>query len=241
MSTIVFRDATIWLAEFDVSGDHREMSLELAADEKDETAFGDSTHIRASGTLKVVTFGASGFWEGGDGNIDDTLFDNIGAANKMLTCSADGGSDGETAYSFLSQLGEYVPGTEVGEVLPFTLSAGTMSNCVQGTILHPKTSRTSSSTGTARNLGAVGATQSLYAGLHVFSASGTLDVTIESDAADDFSGGETTRVTFAQATAATSEWATPVSGPITDTWFRINYTIGGGTPDFTFTVWAGIL
>jgi hypothetical protein len=31
-----------------------------------------------------------------------------------------------------------------------------------------------------------------------------------------------------------------VSGPITDDWFRVSYTISGTTPSFLFAVTAGI-
>jgi len=70
-------------------------------------------------------------------------------------------------------------------------------------------------------------------------AAPTLDVIVESD---DNSGFTTavTRGTFAQATAATSEWLTPVAGAITDDWWRIGYTLGGTITSATFAVFIGI-
>ena len=68
----------------------------------------------------------------------------------------------------------------------------------------------------------------------------TLDVTIESDATNSFSGGETTRGTFSQISAITSQWLTPVAGAITDTWWRIRYVIAGSSPSYEFIATIGI-
>jgi hypothetical protein len=42
-----------------------------------------------------------------------------------------------------------------------------------------------------------------------------------------------------QATGATSQWL-PLSGAITDDWWRITATVGGTTPSFRFAVILGI-
>jgi hypothetical protein len=110
-------------------------------------------------------------------------------------------------------------------------------------LLHEgSTARTVTGNGTARQLGLVGATQKLYASLHVVDASvaDTLDVKIQSDDASGM-GTPTDRITFTQATAVGAQYATPVSGPIaTDTWWRVSYTIGGTSPSFKFAVVVGI-
>jgi hypothetical protein len=82
----------------------------------------------------------------------------------------------------------------------------------------------------------------VYGLLHVFSATpgpDTLDVVVQSDSANTFLS-PTDVITFAQKTAAGHEWK-EAAGPITDTWWRISYTIGGGSPSFTFAVAIGIL
>ncbi len=103
-------------------------------------------------------------------------------------------------------------------------------------------SRTSSSSGTGRQIGAVSSTQTLYAALHVISASGTsptLDVKVQSDDNSGFTSA-TDRITFTQATDVTSEWGS-VGGAITDDYWRITYTVGGTSPSFAFAVTAGIV
>jgi hypothetical protein len=117
---------------------------------------------------------------------------------------------------------------------------------VRGTLLHPSNvSRTSTSTGTGRQLGAVVAGKSMYAALHVISASGTnptLAVILQSDDNAGFTTA-TSRITFSTATASANRaQLSSVAGAITDDYWRISYTIGGtSTPTFAFAVTAGIL
>ncbi len=89
--------------------------------------------------------------------------------------------------------------------------------------------------------------QKLYAFLHVTATSGegdqTLDVVIKSDSASDHSVSPATRVTFTQVTTSVgAQFATPVSGAISDDYWRAEWTIGGtGSPSFTFLVGMGIM
>ena len=63
----------------------------------------------------------------------------------------------------------------------------------------------------------------------------TLDVKLQSDV-DGF-GSPADQITFSQAIAIGSQWGTPASGAVTDTYYRLNYTIGGtDTPTFSFIV-----
>jgi hypothetical protein len=83
----------------------------------------------------------------------------------------------------------------------------------------------------------------MYAGLHVtgVNGTGTLDVTVESDAADDFTGSESTRITFDQVTSSVGGQWKSVSGTITDDWWRVVATLGGASPDFDFVAALAIL
>ena len=139
---------------------------------------------------------------------------------------------------FPALLAEYSPGAAVGELFAFNISAGGCDLLARGTVLENAV-KTATANGTARNLGAVGAAQKLYAGMHVLAVSGTnptLDMIIQSDDAEGFLSSAN-RITFAQKTAIGSQWATPVAGAITDTWWRCAYTIGGtDNPSFTVVV-----
>ena len=114
---------------------------------------------------------------------------------------------------------------------------------VRGTIAHPPgTARTASGTGTGLQLGAVPAGRRLYAALHVLSVAGTtpsITVTVESDDANTFASA-TTRLTFDAATAAGGQVLRTTGDAITDTWFRVTWTISGTSPSFLFVVALGI-
>lgn len=93
-------------------------------------------------------------------------------------------------------------------------------------------------TGTSVQLGAVSASQRLWAALYVTGAVGTnLAVTIESDNATGFPSAATA-ITFSTVSAAGWQF-TSVAGPITDDWFRMKSTVGSST--FTYAVVMGIL
>jgi hypothetical protein len=97
--------------------------------------------------------------------------------------------------------------------------------------------------GSSIQLGAVSATQKVYAALHVFGVTGApsgIVVKVRSDADNAWPAGATDRLTSASFTAPTSEWL-ELAGPITDTYWRVEYTITGGTaPTFTAAVAVGI-
>lgn len=179
------------------------------------------------------------------GSVDDTLFNLLGDADiphSICTLSA----DGSTAYLFRGIPLSYTPTeSEVGELAMAKLSGQSSSGgIVRGTLIHPgSASRTSSSTGTGRQLGAVVAGKSLYAALHVLSVAGTstptLTVKVQSDDNGSFTSA-TDRITYTGATAVGSQWSS-VAGAITDDYWRISYTISGTNPVFAFAVTAGIL
>ena len=241
MGEHVLNDAALYFDGFDFTGKSNAVALEYGVELQDITTFADSSRRRLAG-LKTVRVSHAGNWEGGDGNIDDALFARIGIADKPLSIVPAGATEGNRAFSFLSALGEYTPAGAIGDVFAFQVTGeASGADLVAGTLMH-NAARTATGNGTARQLGAVSATQKLYATLHVLAASGsspTLDVTVERDDAEGFLSA-LTPITFAQATAIGSEWATPIAGAITDDWWRIAWTIGGVSPSFTFIVVVSI-
>lgn len=237
MSTQVIQNAKLWMGGYDLTGRMNALALNYSADMVEETVLGDDTHIMKGG-LKVATMAHEGYFSGGDGDVDDVLFDNMAAANLPVSIGPTTGADGELAYMLESVLSEYTPGASVGEMLAFSVSAESSSvGLVRGTVMHNAT-RAASGNGTARQLGAVAAGESMFAALHVISGTGTLDVVVQSD---DNSGmtSPTSQITFAQATGVGAQWSSK-AGAVTDDWWRINYTIGGGSPSFQFIVVLGI-
>ncbi|MFQ5502960.1 MAG: hypothetical protein ACE5EQ_11785 [Phycisphaerae bacterium] len=231
--------------EFDLSGDHNQTAWSLTTDTVEFTAYGAGSpkpRIYKPG-LSDLTFSMAGYWDAASGGDepDNVYFGNI-AAQGVLTFSAEGGDDGETAYSMRSVEASYNPREgSVGEAHSFNVDGKAKGQWLGGTIMHNAT-RTASGNGTARQLGSVAAGEYVYAALHVVTVSGTaptLDVKVQSDSASGFAS-PTDQITFTQATAGTSEWGTRVAGAITDDWWRVNYTIAGSSPSFLFIVTIGI-
>lgn len=238
MTTLILKNPLVALGDLDVSGDLNQVTLEYSLDEVEDTRFGMNTHAVAPGTLATVNGSMSGRWEGGDGNVDDRLFDNLGTVgNFSLTPTR---NDGDTAYLMQSVRMNYQPSAAVGERFTFEASLNARGDLIRGHLLHDA-QVTSSGTGTAVDVGTVASDETLYAALHVVSASGTsptLDVKIESDDASGFAS-PVDRITFTQAAGRTSEWKT-LGGALGDNFYRVNFTVGGTNPDFTFIVTTGV-
>lgn len=225
-------NGSFWLDGFAIRSAMNAANIEIGSEGQDDTAFGDTTRSMKPG-LKTATAGIEGYYEAGTDLIDDTLFNQLGVSGKPFAASQDG-QDGDIAYMMQTRIATYSPAGAVGEILRFTSSIEAEDEIVRGTIMVAG-SKSASGNGVARQLGAVSATQKLYAALHVVSGTGTLDVTVDSDDNSGFTSG-VTRITFGQKTGRSSEWATPVAGAITDDWWRIGYTIATGPFDFIVVV-----
>jgi hypothetical protein len=241
LAIFILKDCNLFVAEFDLTADTSQTRVEHSAAELDHTTMGNSSRKRLAG-IEDVSVAHEGFVEHGTGLVEDALFGRVAAANAALTMiPANSGAIGDRAY--LTEAGHFTfsPGASVGEVYAFSAEARGSERLVRGEILQNKTARTVTFTATGRQLGAVSATQRLYAALHVFTVSGTtptLDVIIESDNAVGFPS-PATQITLAQKTAKGSEFKS-VAGAITDDWFRVKGTIAGTTPSFTLAVAVGV-
>lgn len=241
MGTQVLKDCKIYLAKYDLSGDHNEIEIKASKDKQKDTAFGDDADTFVPGLEKAEVSGG-GYWQGGTDAVDDVLWSKMGSNDEVLTVGLIAGLDGEVARIIKALETSYEPGASVGEMFAFGLAA-VGNKMVAATIMtDASAAKTATGNGTARNLGAVSATQKIYAALHVIAASGTtptLNMTVESDDAQGFAS-PVTRLTFTQATAKTAEWK-EAAGAITDTWWRAKWTIGGTTPSFTAICAVGII
>lgn len=241
MATQILRDATIWLHDVAVHEIGNSVELALGLEPQDCTVFGDGAR-KYKGGLFTAELSA-------DGHADMTGYDgllntNFRARSAVVASVSANSDDNSVAYTFEALHDELVPlSGSVGDMAAVSVSATTRNQygAIRGNILLPSAARTATGVGTARELGAVSSTQRVFAALHVVAASGTtptLDVVVQSD---DNSGmtTPTTRLTFAQATATTSQFQS-AAGAITDTWWRVSYTIAGTSPSFSFVVIVGI-
>jgi hypothetical protein len=224
MSSLVLNDARILVAGHDFSGQSNAVALEYAAEMLDETTFGNTTRINRGGLRSVVASVAGNWDASATTSVDPASFARIGTADLPVSIVPQGATVGNLAYLMRTIAAKYETGTEVGNLLPFSLSLEGSGGqpLVRGKLLHTG-SATGNVTGTAFELGDVAATEYIYGALHVFSGTGSFVVKLQSDTVATFDDEPTDRITFstvATGTPVASEWAR-LAGAITHTWWRI--------------------
>ena len=216
----------------------------LSVVELDTTTLCDTWEKRFGG-LKSASWTADVLQDFDTDQVDQLLgMTTLGGAFPISVPPA-GATAGSVAFTFNARQFSYSPlQASAGELAMATIAgAGEGSPVVRGTLMNaPATAITATGTTAGQQLGAVSASQRLYAALHVLSASGTsptMDVVIQSDDNGSFTSA-TTRITMTQATGITSQWSS-VAGSITDDYWRASITIGGSdTPTFTYALVLGI-
>lgn len=243
MAIVTLIDARLYMAEFNLSGDHNTIALDLGVNEGENTVFGN-TATSVKGTQHFINLTGQGFVTTGDNAVHDVLSAKIDTANVPVTVAPNGVTEGVYAETFLARTMRYNPFDvgDVGEHLAFKFDAkGQGVQPVQGTIVGSG-SKTSTGNSAEFGLGTVLSTDTIYAALHVLSVSGTnptLAFVIESDATGF--GSATTALTFAQKTAVGSEWISDSTATTSDDFWRGQWTIGGtDTPTFNIVVAFGI-
>ncbi len=237
MSTIVLTDCTIWAGGYDATTDLNQISLKADVEDKDNTTFGQGGWKTRQGGLKDVSADHSGFWQAGTTAIDADAFTNLGVADRVMTVTPTGVA-ADVAYFFQAGTFGYELLGQVGEVAPFSLTAkGTnKAGLIRGRLAVAKSAvAATGAAGVGLQLGAVGATQYLYAVVHVFTAGTTITLKVESDDNAGFSS-PTARITLAPITTTGGTWAVRLAGPITDDYYRFNATAITGS----FTLGAAI-
>lgn len=242
MAPIALIDAGIYIGGHDFTGDTNKIMLDGEGNELDKTTFASQGWRERAIGLKDVKASAEGFWASAASDaVDPEAFGNLGVTDRVFTITPTR-VEAQTAY--MSQFVEsaYSIDGEVGELLPFTLglSGSNKQGLVRGQLAKAKGAVSApGALGSPVQLGAVGASQFVYATLHVFPTVGTtISVKIESDNASNFASPANvgTPPNFALITTAGGTWAVRVPGPITDDWFRFNVTAITGT----FTVAGAI-
>ena len=239
MTIAVLKDVDLWFDAYRLRGQMNSVALSDAVDLRETPVFGDAGQRRIAG-LRDVVCDMEGYW---DSATDLALFDKIGVADVPITIAPEGAAEGARAFLFRCMAGEYTPGAGIGEPFAFSLNAQGSSGerLVRGSILHNAV-RTADGQSTGLQLGAISATQKLYAALHVLAISGAnpTSLYLESDDNSGFTSA-TVRITFdALTTGIGSQWKT-LAGAVTDNWWRIRWDVPAGTPSVEFVVAVGIL
>lgn len=246
MTIQAWTDMSLLVGGLELAGHGTNVTCATECDQLPTTNFAGQGWTQVIGGNKTGTVDLTLMQDRASGGLDQLAWSYLGVADvpkSIVTNSA----DGSKAYLMRGITLNYAPvdGPAGGVAMTRIAGRNSTGGVVRGRLIHPgSAARTSSSTGTAYQLGAVVAGKSMYAALHVTAASGTtpsLTVKVQSDDNGSFTSA-TDRITFTAETDATThyQWGS-VAGAVTDDYWRISYTISGTNPSFSFAVTAGIL
>ncbi len=229
---------------YDLSAAHQSLNMVFKKEELDATTI-ECVSKKRLGGLKDWELTHSGLNEQGATAIETLInADFIGTTSKVVSFCPGTGVYEDNAYSGKGMTFNYSIGGKVGELQPFDGAMfGRDVNAFRGTVMEAG-EKSSSGTGTIKQLGAVGETQKLYGVLHItainLAPTATLIIYVQSASTQGF-GSPSNRITFTITgnTEVYGEYATPISGAITDTWWRIAWT-KGGTGDAIVTILVNV-
>jgi hypothetical protein len=239
---VILKDCRIFAGAAHLSGQQNRIELSGELDEKDTTNFLSDGWKECTGSLKGFKIVGGGQWNASDlSAVDASRWAALGVAEAWSIAPATV-APGDRVYVGAANQSKYTFLGELGEVAPWTVDVDGSGAMVRGWSLHNyTTARTATGSGTAVLGSAVTSDQALYAALHVLSVSGTgsptLTVRVQSDTVGFPSA--TTVGTFTAATGLTNQFMR-IAGPITDTYFRADWTISGTNPSFLFVVTIGV-
>jgi hypothetical protein len=250
MSKDILRNVRLFAGGLDLTGASNKIELNGEYEEKDVTTWG-SYDVTSGKIAKEVASGlfsskisASGFWDAGDLTIvDDSTWANRGGQNEWTICPA-GATEGNLAWLTNAVSTSYQLLGAVGDIAPWQASMTGTGTLARGVSLSaPGTARTVTGTGTIVQLpAAVPTGKRLCATVHVLSIAGTgtptFTATVQSAAAIGFAS-PTTRLTFSAMTTIDGQFQA-TAGPITDQFYRLNFTISGTSPSFLIAAAVGI-
>lgn len=250
MTTIALLDVASYVGGHDFTGDSNSTLLTLDRVPLDRSTFRSGGWTQLTGGLRSATFAQSGWWAPGTVSVDAAAFAQLGQTEQVHTMAPQE-VEGGVAYIWQAQRFNYqMFDAEVGGLAPYSLtSQGSTSVGVvrgklavapwDGSTAAAVTYSATGQAGSAVELSAVDEGQSVYAAVHILGTPGTtVTLELESDTTADFDDDPTVRASIGPLTTAGGTWVTPIAGPITDTWWRVN--IDAITGSFTIAVALGV-
>lgn len=245
MGSLVLINPVAYLDSYAFQSDLRALGLKFSTAAKDVTTAASNGSTLAKPGLKKIEASLKGFSSYGTAptQIIAALQSRQRTADIPYLVSPAGAPVGDPAFMLKTMIGSYDPlKGNIGDVVETDVTLQLSSSDVAlGQIVLADATRSASVNSAVTQLGAITSTQKLYGVVHVTAVSGTtptLDLVVKSAAAVGF-GSPTTRVTVPQFTAPGSYWI-ELAGPVTDQYWRVDSTIGGTTPAFTYLVALGI-
>lgn len=236
MSVFALTSTVVYVGGYDLSGDLMGTSIEGTVETTD---------------LDVTTFASGGWHEriaglhdvklSGEGLLtytttsESTFFGSASVQPILLGPTT--GAQGEPAELLRGVRTSIGYPETVGDAAKVKLDFAGSGQWVRGTMLTSKAEGITNAAGVVTSIGATGTTSKLYAVLQVFSVGSSCNVSVQSGSTSGF-GDATTRIQFDTVSAVGAQWGTPVVGPITDSYYRVNVTSSGGC---SIAVGVGIL
>lgn len=247
MAAFALLDVDLFAGALDLSCFANQIAVNAEATTVDATTFCSggwdvpiagrrSTMWSASGPTDMATATAAQ-----TSAVDEILAVDLGTEYVLSVIPA-GGTVGNAGYFTTGRLmSRTILEGSAGELATHAVSFGGNQPMIRGTLDTVSTlTATGSSTGT--QLGAVSATQRVWAAAHFLTAGGTstptITVKIQSDDNASFTSA-TDRITFTAATAKGAQFSSAV-GAITDDYWRATWTISGTNPSFQTRIIIGI-
>lgn len=246
MSRIHARSCAVYVDEFDFRGVSNAVTLDIQNNLAPVTAYADTDETYVEGKAGY-TCDVKGLYSIASPDYDGEMFTDLTSASRRLGVFPGGPTAGNYGYEMVTNITQSPRKAEKGSVVALDVSWRGTTLPARGPLLLVNTAVAASGDGTAYNVGALSASQTLVGVIRLLAAPGgagnnTLDVIVQSDALETFLS-PTTVLTFTQlnqASVATFEVQTQ-AGALTDSWWRVSYTYAGaGTRTFSLVVSLGI-
>lgn len=233
--------ALVFHNQFDLSGDITSLNMDISQEPIDNTTVdpANTTRIFTPGLINAAIT-AEGYMNMGDHELE--LNDSTDADN-VISVYPNAGTAGLVGYGMKGARSQLVHRGEIGNMYRFTYDLyATSGPIVRLNSMEGKVTKTSTGDGSAIVLGAVTAARSVYCFLHVTAIAGTNtpSLTVKLQSSADGSTGWADVVSMTAKTAVGAE-VKSTAGAMTDTHWRITWTISGTNPSFTFMAGAGIV
>ena len=246
MGRIYTKSCGVYMDQFDFSGVSNAVTLDIGNPLAPVTAYADVDATYVEGK-PGFTCEVKGMYSIASPDFDGQLFSILTTAQRYIGIYPGGRTKGQYGYEMRSMISASPRHAAAASVVACDVTWRGELPIVRGPLLDVDTAVAASGNGTAYQMGAVAAAETLVGVLRLLAApagagNNTLDVIVQSDDNEAFTS-PTTRLTFTQlnqATGPTVEVPT-AAGAITDTWWRVNYTYAGaGSRTFSLVIALGI-
>lgn len=227
----ILKDVFLYIDGYDFQPVTSSAPLSSEKEAVDATTFGSDGARRYEKGLEQTTLEVQGNWGASSTGVDAELWADLAGDDERVYTLGEAPVETAIAWSFRANRTNYLPFADsIGSLAKFIANAEGRSRLLRGQLAAVKQTVTGlGPLGSVLNIGAVSATQHVYAVLHLFGTAGSsITVQVQSD---DSSGmaSPVTRGTIGPSTTAGAKALTPVAGTITDTHWRLNVSAIVGT------------